>query len=376
MTRRRRILAWTLRILLGLLVVLFIVACATTDRFRAFGDGPSDKTLARMRGSPQFKDERFVNREPTGLVQSSDYWKLTKEWLGGDELRVPRCPLPIERPKFGSKELAITWLGHSTTLIELDGVNILTDPNWSERASPSTIVGPSRFHPPVFPIAELPRIDAVVISHEHYDHLDMRSVHALATRGVTFHVPLGIGAHLALWEVPEGQIVEHDWWEPATVGKVRITSTPARHFNGRGVPGRIGALWSSWSLVGPRHRVFFSGDTGLTESFKEIAKREGPYDVALLEIGQHHPSWGDIHLGPLGALDAGAMLGAKTLMPIHWSTFELALHAWSAPAETLFVEAAKRGVTLATPRLGETYAPGAATTPWWRAHPPIAASCP
>jgi L-ascorbate metabolism protein UlaG (beta-lactamase superfamily) len=193
---------------------------------------------------------------------------------------------------------------------------------------------------------------------------------------VTFHVPLGIGAHLEMWDVPEGQIVEHDWWEPSTINGVRITSTPARHFNGRGVPGRIGALWTSWSLVGPHHRVFFSGDTGLTESFREIAKREGPFDVALFEIGQHHPSWGDIHLGPIGALDAHAMLGAKVLLPIHWSTFELAMHAWSEPAETLFVEAAKRGVTVATPRLGETYSIGANTSPWWRALPPTASACP
>ncbi len=361
--------------MLGMILFAFIAACATTDRFRAFGGAPSDKTLARMRASKQFHDDHFENAEPTHLMQSGDYWKTTKAWIGGDEMRTPNCPLPLEKPNFGH-DLAVTWFGHSSTLIELDGVNILTDPNWSERASPSTVVGPRRFHPPVIPIADLPRLDAVIISHEHYDHLDMRSIRALATRGVTFHVPLGIGAHLATWDVPEGQIVEHDWWEPATIKGVRITSTPARHFNGRGVPGRIGALWTSWSLVGPRHRVFFSGDTGFTESFREIAKREGPFDLALFEIGQHHPSWGDIHLGPIGALDAHAMLGAKVLFPIHWSTFELALHAWSEPAETLFVEAAKRGTAIATPRLGQTYAPGASTTPWWRALPPIAEKCP
>jgi len=376
MTRRRRILAWTVRVLLGLIVLVFVAACATTDRFRAFGSAPSDKTLARMRASPQFRKDHFENAEPTNLLQPRDYWKTTKHWLGGDELRVPKCPLPLSTPRFGSKELSITWLGHSTTLIELDGVNILTDPNWSDRASPSTIVGPRRFHPPVFPIAELPRIDAVVISHEHYDHLDMRSIHALATRGVTFHVPLGVGAHLSTWEVPDGQIVEHDWWEPTTIKGVRITPTPARHFNGRGVPGRVGALWTSWSLVGPKHRVFFSGDTGLTDAFKEISKREGPFDVALLEIGQHHPSWGDIHLGPIGALEAQAMLHAKILIPIHWSTFELALHAWSEPAEVLFVEAGKRNAEIATPQIGETFVPGAKTSPWWRVFPPIAAACP
>ncbi len=377
MTRRRRILAWTVRIVLAVVVTVFALACATTDRFRAFGGAPSDKTLARMHASKQWHGDRFENAEPTELMKAgTSYSRWVKLWLAGEELRVPNCPLPVEKPQFGSKELKITWFGHSSTLIEIDGVNILTDPNWSERASPSTLVGPSRFHPPPIPIAELPRIDAVVISHEHYDHLDMRSVRALALRGIEFHVPLGVSGHLSAWGVSDGQIVEHDWWDAKTIKGVRITSTPARHFNGRGLPGRVGALWTSWSIVGPRHRVFFSGDTGMTEAFAEIAKREGPFDVALLEIGQHHPSWGDIHLGPIGALDAQAVLHARTLFPIHWSTFALAFHAWSEPAETMFEEGSKRGAVLATPRLGESWVPGQATSPWWRALPPIADKCP
>jgi L-ascorbate metabolism protein UlaG (beta-lactamase superfamily) len=171
---------------------------------------------------------------------------------------------------------------------------------------------------------------------------------------------------------------------------VEIVSTPARHFNGRGVPWRIASLWTSWSIVGPKHRVFFSGDTGLTEAFREIARKNGPFDVALLEIGQYHPSWGDIHLGPAGALDAQAMLAATWVFPIHWGTFELGFHAWSEPAETLTVEAERRGVALLTPRLGEAVEPllagrgneneqgarGSVATPWWRALPPIASRCP
>ncbi len=206
-------------------------------------------------------------------------------------------------------------------------------------------------HRPPLALADLPPIDAVLISHEHYDHLDMGTIEALGARGVTFHVPLGVGAHLAAWGIPAAQIVEHDWWQEATIaGGVRIVSTPARHFNGRGIPWRVGALWTSWSIVGPRHRLFFSGDTGLTEGFSEVARREGPFDVAMLEIGQYHESWGTIHLGPVGALEAFARLGAKTLIPIHWGTFVLAYHAWSEPAETLLDEAEKRGVTVLTPR--------------------------
>src|SRR5690606_10146370 len=148
---------------------------------------------------------------------------------------------------------------------------------------------------------------------EHFDHLDMATVRALSDKGIPFHVALGVGPHLALWGVPRAQIREHDWWDKTVLPSgVELVSTPARHFNGRGVPGRTGALWTSWSIVGPRHRVYFSGDTGLTKAFETIAEREGPFDVALLEIGQFHEDWGDIHLGPHGAVEAAKMLRAKT----------------------------------------------------------------
>ncbi|HVV48567.1 MAG TPA: MBL fold metallo-hydrolase [Polyangia bacterium] len=384
-----------LRMLLGLVValavLLLVLTWISTDHFRAFGGAPAGERLVRMRASPRFVDGKFRNVEPTALMAAGDYGGALKHWLFGKEMRVPVCPLPLATDTVArlatppASGLRVTWLGHSTALIELDGARILTDPVWGERASPSRWVGPSRLHPPPLALADLPPLDAVVISHEHYDHLDMETVTALGARGATFHVPLGIGAHLAAWGIPAAQIVEHDWWQDAVIaGGVRIVSTPARHFNGRGLPWRVGALWTSWSMVGPRHRLFFSGDTGLTAGFDEIARREGPFDVALLEIGQYHQSWGTIHLGPEGALEAFRRLGARTLLPIHWSTFVLAYHAWSEPAETLVEEAARRGVPVVTPRLGEPVEPvtpdgapaPAATTAWWRALPPIAPRCP
>jgi L-ascorbate metabolism protein UlaG (beta-lactamase superfamily) len=386
--RRLRML---LALVTALVALLLVLTWISTDHFRAFGGAPAGGRLVRMRASRQFADGKFRNAEATALMAPSSYWGAFKHWMFGREMRVPTCPLPLvtdTAARLGAPAasgLRITWLGHSTTLIEIDGARILTDPMWGERASPSRWVGPSRLHPPPLALRDLPPLDAVLISHEHYDHLDMETVRALGARGVAFHVPLGIGAHLGAWGIPAAQIVEHDWWQDSTIaGGVRIVSTPARHFNGRGVPWRVGALWTSWSVVGPRHRLFFSGDTGMTAAFDEVARREGPFDVALLEIGQFHESWGTIHLGPQGALEAFARLGAKTLLPIHWSTFVLAYHAWSEPAETLVEEAAKRGIAVVTPRLGEPVEPvtsdgapaAAATTAWWRALPPIASQCP
>lgn len=365
-------------------LLLLLAAMISTERFAAFGAAPTGETLARIQRSPHFVGGAFVNDEPTTMMKAST-WDTSKRWLLGDEMRRPICPLPVVRdtaarlaapPPSG---LRITWLGHSTTLVEIDGAVVLTDPNWSERASPSRWVGPRRFHDPPLALSELPRVDAVLISHEHFDHLDMATIRAVASHGAAFHVGLGVGAHLARWGVSASQIHEHDWGERAKLPSgVELVSTPARHFNGRGVPGRIGALWTSWSIVGPRHRVYFSGDTGLTGSFREVAAREGPFDVALLEIGQFHEDWGDIHLGPHGAVEAMKMLGAKVLLPIHWSTFELAYHAWSEPAETLAREAPARGVAIVTPRLGEPVEPTAdpVTRAWWREYPPMTPRCP
>lgn len=383
--RRRRWLA-ALRLFGGLALAVALATWISTDHFRGFGAAPSESELALMKASPHFVDGQFVNEEPTSLMKPGQ-WAATKQWILGDEMRTPPCPLPIvedgaRRLSAGSANgLRITWLGHSTTLIELDGRVFLTDPNWSEIASPSRWFGPRRFHPPPIPLSELPHIDAVLVSHEHFDHLDMATIRALAAKDLTFHVPLGVGAHLELWGVPRARIVEYDWWDRTRLpGDVQIVSTPARHFNGRAIPWRTGTFWTSWALVGPRHRVFFSGDTGLAEAFREIGRREGPFDVALLEIGQAHPSWGDIHLGPHGAIEAFERLGAKRLFPIHWSTFQLAMHAWSEPAETLLsLAAASPGnVKVLTPRLGEPIEPDLdpSTEAWWRALPPIASRCP
>ena len=255
LSRLVHLLAYGFGCLVVLALVLVVIAWLSTDRFVAFGGSPD---VGHLRASPQFHGERFVNPEPTSLMASAKWPGALKHWLFGKEMRTPVCRLPMATDTAArlaakpASELRVTWLGHSTVLVEVDGAAVLTDPMFGDRASPSRWLGPTRFHTPPMSIAELPHLDAVVVSHEHYDHLDEGSVRALAARGVPFHVPVGIGAHLASWGVPAAQIVEQDWWQEATLpGGVRLVATPARHFNGRGLTPRLGEAVEAVAVPAP-----------------------------------------------------------------------------------------------------------------------------
>jgi len=216
----------------------------------------------------------------------------------------------------------------------------------------------------------MPPLDLVLVSHDHYDHLDTPTIRELARLDVPFVTSLGVGAHLEAFGVPAQRITELDWWESTTLphADLTVTATPSQHFSGRGLGDRNATLWSSLVVRSPRHAVFFSGDTGLTTEYTTIRERLGPFDLVMLEVGAFHPSWGDIHLGPANALKAFALLGGGTFLPVHWGTFNLAMHAWDEPAETLFALAPAQGVHLLMPRLGEPVEPAQARelTPWWR----------
>ena len=252
---------------------------------------------------------------------------------------------------------------------ESDGIRVLTDPVWSRRVSPSRLVGPKRFQPVPVPISQLPPLDAVIISHDHYDHLDYPSIVELIRCDVPFYTSLGVGAHLEAWGVPPERIIELDWWESADLpnANLRITSAPSQHFSGRAAADRNRTLWSSFALRGPQHGVFFSGDTGMFPGFAEIGERYGPFDVTMLEVGAYNAMWADVHLGPEQALEAHRMLRGELMLPIHWGTFNLALHGWTEPAERLLVAAQRAGVAVALPRPGGRVEP--ATPPalvrWW-----------
>jgi L-ascorbate metabolism protein UlaG (beta-lactamase superfamily) len=266
--------------------------------------------------------------------------------------------------------LRATWLGHSTVLIEIDGLRVLTDPVWGPRASPSRFAGPKRFQPVPVRLRAMPPLDLAVVSHDHYDHLDYPTIRELAKRDVPFVTSLGVGAHLEAWGVRPERIVELDWWESHTLPNtgLTVTAAPSQHFSGRSLHDRNATLWSSIVIRSQRHAVFFSGDTGLTTEYRTIRERLGPFDLVMLEVGAFHPAWGDIHLGPENALKALALLGGGPFLPIHWGTFSLAMHAWDQPAEVLLELGPKAGARLVMPRLGEPVEPAhaEAVQPWWR----------
>ena len=345
---------------------------------KSLGQRAQGLRLERMRASPLWAGAGFRNLHPVlpGLRDRSAPRPTLSEFICHSGRRIPSGPLPAADPRADwlrapDSGLRATWLGHSTVLLEIDGQRVLTDPVWGTRASPTRLAGPKRFQPVPVPLAGLPEVDVVVISHDHYDHLDYPTLRALAKSSVPFVTSLGVGAHLEAWGIAPARITELDWWQSHRVPGtgLQITAAPSQHFSGRGLKDRNATLWSSIVVRGPRHAVFFSGDTGLTTEYAVIRERLGPFDLALLEIGAHHPSWGDIHLGPENALKALALLGLPPLLPIHWGTFSLALHDWDEPVETLLSLAPAHQARLLLPRLGQPLQPaqlGPVET-WWRA---------
>lgn len=344
---------------------------------RSFGKAPQGERLERLHSLPLWDGERLRNVHPVlpGLRDPAAPRPSLREFLCEDAQRRPPGPLPSADPRETWRRrphsgLRATWLGHSTVLLEIDGWRVLTDPVWGQRASPFTMMGPRRFQPMPVGLRDLPAVDAVVISHDHYDHLDYPTIRALAKSTVPFVTSLGVGAHLEAWGIAPQRITELAWWESHRIPGtgLTVTAAPSQHFSGRGLKDRNLTLWSSLVVAGERHRVFFSGDTGLTTEYAAIRERLGPFDLVMLEVGAFHPSWGDIHLGPENALQAHRLLGGGVLLPVHWGTFALATHAWDQPVETLLEQADPARSHLLLPRLGEAVEPAERrpAVPWWR----------
>jgi len=326
-----------------------------------FGGSLSGERLERSQASPNYDDGEFVNALPHPPLESGDVWGYINEQFFGDQIRVPPSAIPISAisPAFlqaqSAQGLRAIWLGHSSVYIELDGVRLLVDPVFSDYASPFVGIGPKRSHPLPIVLEDLPNIDAVLISHDHYDHLDMQTVRYLSSLGTHFLVPLGVGAHLDEWDVPNSQITELDWWESTIIRGVTVVCTPAQHYSSRGMFDYKETFWSSWSVVGPEHRVFYSGDSGFSNHFQSIGEQFGPFDLSVIKIGQYGPgaSWIYSHMDPEQAIEAHLAIGARRMLPVSWATFNIAFHDWDEPIRRAVKAANEEKVELVTPRVGE-----------------------
>lgn len=293
--------------LMKLLILLFFVqACTKAMEFQNPIDTPVNTGVSKFRATWALFFEDAPDSRPAGIQ--------------------PIKPLQVS--DFHA-DFQVAWLGHATTLLKIKDKFFVTDPVLGERVSPFFWIGPTRFHP--LPIKELPPLEAVIISHDHHDHLDERSLRELNARTKKFITPLKVGQYLVDWGIAREKIIELDWWQSTTLGEVVITCTPARHFSGRGLWGWNQTLWSSWVLKHPERTVYFGGDTGMFEGFKEIGARLGPMDLTLMPIGAYDELWSGIHLFPHEALEAHRMVKGRVIMPVHWGSFDLSRHAWDEP---------------------------------------------
>lgn len=357
-----RALLVVVAVLVGVVAVVLPMGC------RSFGKGAEGDRLLRMEASPRWDEGAFTNPLPL-------YTNLSAMWdalFHGGEATSPQAPFPLVHPPpeqyhvAPASGLRITWLGHSTVLIEIDGKRVLTDPVWGPRASPFTWVGPKRWYEPLIELEKLPHIDVVAISHDHYDHLDYPTIERMREWDTQFVTPLGVGAHLEYWGIPRERITELDWWQEMKVGELTLVCSPARHASGRHLFDRDHTLWAGYAFIGPHHRVYFSGDTGLFPEFAEIGERYGPFDVTMVEVGAYNAAWPDWHSGPEQAVQAHQMLRGKRFLPIHWGLFTLASHNWTEPMERTVVAAEQLGVSVLTPRPGQSVEPATTVTQrWW-----------
>jgi len=319
------------------------------------------------------KGKKFLNPIPTNEAGFDKMIPILKEYINNKAENTPKKtigPFKTDTSVYKSPPasgLRITWIGHSSLLIEIDGKRILTDPVWGERASFLSWLGPKRFFEPPLALSELPPLDLVIISHDHYDHLDKQTMKFFAGRDIPFICSLGVGAHLEKWGILPNYITEVDWGDSVMTGTdCVVTATPSRHFSGRGVSGRNETLWSSFVIRGPVHNIFFGADSGWFDGFKEIGDTYGPFDLTMLEIGAYGTYWPDIHMGPDHASNAHLALKGKLMMPIHWGTFNLAPHAWYEPIERLLTYAKEKNIKLFAPQPGEPTEPsGEFVSGWW-----------
>lgn len=342
--------------LMFLLLLLGTLSCS------AFGSNPSGGDLERIQGSPRYDKSRgmFVNRRASILEdmrERFDYWKMFNAYLFENNIRVPEKKLPEIIPDFkeftdSQKGMRFIWFGHSTFLVNIEGKILLFDPVFSGAASPVPLFV-RRFQPPVVTLKQLPPVDYILISHDHYDHLDMETIEFFRSTKTQFITPLGVSSHIKSWGVPVERTTELDWWDSLKLGTIEIVLTPAQHFSGRVGMDQNKTLWGSYVVRSARNSFFFSGDSGYDTHFREIGDKYGPFDITFIENGQYNPMWREVHVLPEETAQAFIDLQGKNLVPVHWGMFSLATHDWYEPIEALEKESIKRNISLFTPKIGQ-----------------------
>lgn len=363
-------------IIAGIVVLLFVIGFIFMQVSPQFGGKPSPGQIKIFQNSGHYENGVFQNETPTSMDMGfSKFMSVLKDYIVGIPNNAPKTLLPVlpidsleivNRPDSITR---LTWFGHSAFLLEIQGKNILIDPMFGDTPSPHPWLGRSRFTEGL-PIAieKLPKIDAVIFSHDHYDHLDYGSILKLKEKVNQFYTPLGVGIHLAAWGVPTENIHELNWWDEIKFEGLTFKCAPARHFSGRGLGDRFSTLWASWIIQGDKHNIYFSGDSGYGPHFKAIGEKYGPFDFAMMECGQYDKRWDNIHMMPEETAQAAVDVNTKLFMPIHWASFVLALHTWKDPIERVIKKASELGIPIATPRIGEPIIlelPEKPNSRWW-----------
>jgi L-ascorbate metabolism protein UlaG (beta-lactamase superfamily) len=363
-------LKWIL-ISLGFLIALIIIATAIfMNTAPQFGKKPNGNDLERISSSKHFSNGKFINLSPTAMGSFGEMIRTIPEFINGKNLK-PKSPIETSFTPFKFEQdssAMVTWYGHSAFKIRWQGKTILIDPMFGPVASPVSF-GSKRFrYTNPIELETFDHIDAIIISHDHYDHLDYHSIMKLKDQTEHFYAPLGVGSHLKYWGVPEDRITELDWWQSAQLDDIQLIAAPSRHFSGRGIADRNSTQWASWVLIGNKQKVYFSGDGGYGPHFKEIGEKYGPFDLAMMECGQYNQAWQDIHMMPEESVQAGIDVGGKILMPIHWGAFNLAIHSWTDPIERFSRTAKEKNIKMIHPEIGQNFTLGEDifSREWWK----------
>lgn len=346
--------------LFAILGILIVTGALFVNLSPEFGAKPTQEEIEKYKLTGHYKEGEFTNQIQTSMDMGFKKTVSTVlEFIKGVPNQQPDYSIPVlpvdslqlEKSKHESK---VIWFGHSSFLVQLEELNILLDPMFGDVPAPHPWLGSARYGDSLpIEIEQLPSIDIVIISHDHYDHLDYGSIQKLKDKTKLFFVPLGVGAHLKSWGIEASKIKELDWWHEQQLKDLKIAFTPSRHFSGRGLTDRFSTLWGSWVIQSKNTKLFFSGDGGYGEHFKEIGDKYGPFDFAMIECGQYNSKWADIHMMPEESVQAGLDLKAKLSMPIHWGAFSLSLHSWTEPVERFSKKATALQLNFITPKIGE-----------------------